>query len=533
MYSATPVRPAAQRVTRQRRALVLVALAGVACAGFGAVVPWSLLALTLWALSWPGTRSRLAALPPASLCMALSAVVLGLGAEVFDFSVGGTVAARLALAALLAPPVVLGFVRSPSWHATDAAEWAAALPAMLLVGLAVAVRLLPGWYLTDWLLLGNDSIEHVLYVGKVQQAGGLDYAADAYPTGIHQLIALLVSAGGGRSRSPAGLLAALQITATTTWCIYAVMTVGLGLAAVALSRRIGLAGRAAALAGATAGAVALTGPFFTFSMAFGFVTTVGLGAVLAVIMSELARGKGSSVTVLLVATALTAHVWQLAWPLAVLAALLAVAAGGFARQSMGRAALGGLVTGALSAPALFAVSSQVPVAAISAPGALATLSPVWTAFAAAAALWLSVLALSRAPLRPLALFVLGCFCFALLVGWRSGSLMGYYPRKLLWHAVLLAVPLVCVAAVAGFDQLLERAGRKGLMKHPAPLLTLVLLACLPTPFIAASGGWTRSDGVLAQVRKDAARAESAADVNRGESDRTVISRLRGYYVPSP
>ena len=494
---------------------------------------WLVLALGLWTSAWCGSRSRLAALPVAVVSLATTLIAIGLVAGALPWlSLSSPTAARWALVAALLPPLVNTALRGPLPGATlRPGEWVAALPAAVLVLLAAAMKLLPALRQTDWLLLGNDSIEHVLLVGRVQQDGGLSYAGQAYPRGMHQIIALLVTAGGGVPRSPQSLLAALETTAALTWLVYAVLVLASSLAAVELARRAGASSAAAGWAGAVGGAALLTGSFFTFALGFGFVTTVGLAALLAVALAELARGQDASPPALLLCVACAAHVWQLGWPVVCLSvAVLAVQPS----RRLHRDPwfwIGSVGAVAFALPALRAVAEQVPTSTVAAPGAVASLPSLWLFAGVLAACWWAWWERAQ-PLRVgVGALALGAAAFALVVGLRAGDPLGYYPRKLLWHAAALGVPLVCSVGAVAADRHLRRLRGVGVeLRQALPLLLLMVAACAVPPAQAATGGWTVSDGVLAAVRSDVVRPPAAG--SSSSTQLTVLDRLRAYYIPA-
>lgn len=500
---------------------------------------WFLTSTLILALALMGPRRTLLAALPGSVVLSACLIIAGLvvadavGAAPLASATHTRVLLLLLSAALL--PLLRGRPTLSLASVARRCEVCACLPsvALLVVTVILAAQALPT--AANGLLTGWDNGAHLLSAAQIQRAGGLSYDVDAYPRGLHALVALAVAARADAEVTPALLAVFLQTYAVIFWLLYVLFSAVVSLTALAVAEVLKLPARQATVVAAAAGLATLTPGFFRFTFVYGFATSVALAFLLGVASLEVmtTRLSAAGLPVLGGTVMATAHSWQLALPLAAVPLLLSCRHAG-RWGAADRAALAiCLIFLAMAAPPMIAVIQRIGPSAVAMSGELDPLPTGWFAAGIAAALWFLLRRAQAGRLRTMASMVLlasamGAACAAM----AGVGLDSYYPRKVLWHAAALSLPLS-----AGLAGLLYISGKRRLSTTfvlrfsalPVGAVALLSLAVLGVigPYLAASGGWNVPDDVVGALLQP----QDELSACRLESDyaRRVTYRVLNFY----
>ena len=489
---------------------VPVAAAGVTGAAAAAVFAsagWSAAGLSALvfalAAALAGTRS-ITANVPAALLSVLAAVTV-----VAQIHVGGMLPlsdAWTARGVLVSGAILVAFAAVRRGRGGRRVRLAA--PAELVACLpAVGVGAAGVWLLTagatsnTWSFLrSGDNGAHIRYVGDLIHKGYLDYVSgEAYPRALHAFIAWLQTAAAGYpGAAPAETVA--RTTSAAVWALYVLLTATTGLIAVRLCA--GRSRRIAAAAGAGAGLTMLLSPFFGFAVGYGFQTSVLLSLTLAVSGLEMLTLRSGSVRPLLMASVtllVAAHTWQLALPALGVCWLGCVIYSARAASASSARAWGGAVGVAVIAavaclPALAAILTLVGVGGVAAPGSAPRLALEWLVPGALLAVWCA----ARFRRDPRAALFAGSILLTVATAVGLGGLVGasplaYYPKKLLWEAAVLCVPLVWAAVVPLCVGVVRMVSREGVLRFAVPAALFVAggvftVLAVATPMVMTLAG---------------------------------------------
>ncbi len=379
---------------------------------------------------------------------------------------------------------------------------AAAVPALLVVGYAVAVRFLPVGRRDEW-YLGGDHVRHAVMVAEEQAAGGLSYAAESYPRGWHTVVALVWSALGVRPDE--SVVTALDLGALLAWLLPAGLALTTAALAASLGARVGLSHGAAGAAGLVAGCITLWPLFLANYQALGLEASLVAGCVLAVVLREqLVDGGGWRALVVAAAgVVVVSHTWQLLLPVVGLAAIRSAVGVVRARRAAGATLVGALVlaVGLASWPALEAVVTRVGIEHASDADVVSPVPWVFLVLGGLAAG--GVLARSATTRRAAVAGVLALSALPALTGLVLAGVVGvtpetYYPSKLLWHTALLGLAPLAVGVVA-LALRVDRARFRGsslVRVLGGGGVAVVLLYAVLGPAAAFAGSWSTVDGPL-------------------------------------
>ena len=365
------------------------------------------------------------------------------------------------------------------------------VPALLLVTVAVVLATKPlpaqvGWF------LGGDHVRHLLFVTQERVEGYLAYGSNSYPRAWHTLVAAAWTAEGGTTDLD-GLLRLVPLMATLVWLLYAALSLTTALLARALAARVGLDPRLGAVAGLVAGAVTLWPTFLSNYMSLGFENSLLASLLIAVVAREAIERPESPRALLIAgcATALLAHVWQLLLPpVALTFAYLVWNQRRAIRDRPVAFATFTLLCVAVGTPGMVAVVTQIGLDHATDAGVVAALPLGFLPFSFVAVALVvrgrrqdqAVLAYGAA----VAVTVIAALGLAAVVGippWQ------YYPAKMLWSAVVLALAAFAVGLVVALRELASRGGVPG--QALAVLVPGLLVAlCLFNTTIPMRGGWT-------------------------------------------
>ncbi len=494
----SPLPGLVRRAGGRSRADLLLAAGMVVSAVVGRADLWFLLVIVLLSrmLSSP-RRSVLSCVPAAALLPSAGVIACLTAASLLGLRLlSSTTASRLFLVAVSVGVVLFLQGGREKGPLASGSELLASLPAgvVLLLGAWMSRR-----SLTDavgGLLLGWDNGAHILYSGEIARSGELSYDARPYPRGLHALVALFATARGRLTPTPDSFEALLRTQSLTVWVLFALLTLTVALTALRLSALRSLPSPLATTAALAAGLTALSPYFFSFTMQYGFETTIAVALVLAVLSLELLQSRTQHVLVLVGAAAVTAtaHTYQLLLPVAALP-LIVEGVRLLQRRPTGWVAVAAASSLLLltAVPPSWAVVRDAGVAVVAVPGAAAGLPVAWLLAGLAAATWLTC-SRRREPFL-MSCMVLALLASALVSAWLSGaSLEDYYPRKLLWHVAMLTVPITCVAGAVLLRELTSQTAALfvrvlGGAAGGFVVFVLTVLA-VPGPYMAVSGGWT-------------------------------------------
>ncbi|MBM6405968.1 hypothetical protein JQN72_17130 [Phycicoccus sp. CSK15P-2] len=374
---------------------------------------------------------------------------------------------------------------------------ATAAPTVLMIGYALAGRLLPAGTRNEW-FLGGDHVRHVVLAAELQADGGLDYTTEVYPRAWHALLSATWTAAGLDPRR--SLVEVIDLTALLVWLLAAGMALTTSALAATLAHRVGTTPHGAGVAAFVAGCIVLWPPFLANYQALGLQgSVVGACVLAAVLRHQLVDTGGLRAFVVAVSGCVVlAHTWQLLLPVTGLAA--AWSGLSVLRRSRGRARalVGVLGAGSVAAswPAMAAVVNRVGVGHAAEADIHAPVPWLVLGLGLVAAIVLAV----RSRLHEVPWF-LGLLWVPAVTGavlaWRVGvSPESYYPSKLLWHTALLSLPSISVVGVA-LAVRVDRSAAVGsslLRVLGGAAAALVLLYAVVGPTAAYTGGWSTVDG---------------------------------------
>ena len=388
-----------------------------------------------------------------------------------------------------------------------------AVPALLVAGYAVAVRVLPAGARDEW-YLGGDHVRHLVMTAEEQATGVLSYGVESYPRAWHTVSALVWSAAGLRPQD--SVLAVIDLSALLAWLLSAGVALTTAVLAASLGARTGLSGRAAAAAGLVAGSVTLWPSFQANYQALGLEASLVAGCVLAVVLrSQLLDPSGARGLVVAAAGwVAVAHTWQLLLPVVGLAALRSAL--GVARRHGRRGVAGGVLAAvaalAASWPALEAVVTRVGVQHATDADIVSPVPWLVLALGLVAGGVVAVRAGDRGVWWVVALAVLPAVTGIVLAAYVGITPDTYYPSKLLWHTAALSLAPLAVGAVAVAVRLQGASfrGSSSLRVVGGGTLALVLVYALLGPAGAFVGAWSTTDGATVL------RLVSAPDAGRAQ-----------------
>ncbi len=539
--------------------VALAVLPGVfsACLGVGGhPLGCVALALVAWSLAMEPRWDRVARnLPAAAVLLLALATVFGLTAALagsyplHSMSWSRTVLAVVGVVGAGAAGVRRhGRARPPKDPCAPGREgspwWALPAGNMALVGLLPLVAgpgSVAGWF------FAGDHLRHLSLVVGEQQAGALDYALIAYPRAWHTLLALMWSSSGASLDAEGFRSLAVQMT-VASWMVFCLVSLAVGGLGVGVARRLGFGARAAGWSGLVSAAAVLTPGFVASYLALGFETSSVAVLALVVASAEVVRRRGTTVAVVVSAASLAVvgNTWQLLLPGCLVACGSALLA--WRRRSHGRAVAWGtyaLVGAAVMAvvPAQLALGrGRGAIGQLALQGDVPPLVLGWLVAEVVAVVVLlgAVRAVGAGPSRavgsPLATYGVGVLV-VLAIGPAAAvvarvPLSSYYPNKVLWAAVVLALPVLgsgCVAVV-------RAASAAGWSRRwtvvPAGALGLgVVLLGLVTPWTAPFGAWSTVDGDAVVAAVTARGSDSVQVVWTGQGgtlDATIASLLPFY-----
>ena len=505
------------------------------------------------------------AVPVAVLGVLSGAVAVGVSAGLAEVNVLArpqlTAAVLLTVSGMSLGPWARSTTRLDS--AFQRHSWAAVGPAAVAFVIGILQMFSTG-VAKSWAFWGTDMAHHMTILRQLQEQGRLDYAAGAYPKGLHMLAAL-VSVPGVPLQDPLRLMDYdLRLIAAVTWFALSLLLWTGGAVAIRLAATLTLRTRVGVVAALVLGAGAL----LTNTFLETFVYMGGAQSLLAVVvlwvipLALLARipimSRLSAVaTASVLAVMLLAHLWQ---------ALIIVPVVALAAYGVGD--LPGLLRSARSGSGWAAGLRALPVVV---PAAALALVPVLTlqtqggVSAAAtqgdipAGPWL-LLALAAASLVPLLLMfrrgwsrhllgsTLGMLVAVaiLLRGAGNGfDLDQYYPLKTLWFLLLLLAPVVAVwfawvatGVARAASRALSRTGSAAFVLRAGTTALLAALAFalwLPWMFgtgSATAGAWHRSTAADTVEQNGTADNWSAQryDIARRYGTAYSPARVVPYYV---
>lgn len=509
----------------------------------GQAAVWFALATVIIAVLLATAGKSILSCLPAGLVVAACLLVLpllGCGLAGLPVLVSPATTRAFLLALTLVLVLVSERVRHQGALLAEQREIWVCLPALAVLGIGLwlsegSLSAALGGLLTGW-----DNGPHFMAAVGLHQDGALSYADNAYPRGVHALIAVVVAAGHEPSTSQALLESFLRTQTLVIWTMYAALTAATAMTALRLASLAKLRPRTSVVVGVTAGLVMLTPGFLNFTVVFGFLTTIALALLLATAALTVV-GRTEPVRTALVLSAIfaaTAHSYQIGIPLVLLVIVL-----------MGRRLAPAIVAApvaagacvlllASAAPPFFAATQQVGISAVALPGAVAALPWLVLTLGITAALALGLRRRSDHRIRVVAAIPLATVAVAILISHAADASIGsYYPRKILWHATAASIPLV--AACAGlFYELLRRkvvrvpVVRLSIAPLAALLLAVVAVFAVPGPYMATTGGWQQDTApvqALLHPADDAAVCALTSDYVR----RAVVHYMQFYGAASP
>jgi hypothetical protein len=529
-----------------RTPYVGLAAATVVLAAAGRADAWFLAACLVVARLLSRRRHTvLSNLPAAVLVVASAVMALLTVAGLLELPVLASVLQTRAVLLTASVALVVVTLRT-QWEAgcrfAERRELLACAPAAVLLAVGAWSARRPVDGAVNAFLVGWDNGAHVLASAEIGRSGSLSYTDSPYPRGVHALVALVVSARGPLEVTPQLLESFLRTHAALVWLLYALLSATVALTALRLNESRGIAPRTATVSALTAGLATLAPGFFRYTFFFGFLTTLAVAVILAVVSLEMVsrQSPDRSFVLLAAAVAATAHTYQLALP--ALSAPFLVGAALLLRDKRSHRRSSVILSAPLlllALPPAWSVVQNVGVETVAdgaTADAIAPLLSFWLATGAVAVLYV----LHRPPVRgarTVAGMVVLCWMAALVTSWSAGTpVTAHYPAKLLWHSSLLAVPLVIHVATRALNRLHSAARRTPFVRLLPTAVTTVGLVmavafAVPAPYMAASGGWDAPGdpaSVLMRPQDRAATCELDS-----EYARKIAFRLLYFYRDSP
>ncbi|WP_439936397.1 hypothetical protein ACS3YM_10530 [Nocardia sp. N13] len=425
--------------------------------------------------------------------------------------------------------------------ATDGAParalpWLSLLAPAVLLCYGVAGRVVLGRDWMEW-FLGGDNVRHAVLVSDLLHQGNLTYDHSEYPRAWHAFLATIWAGQGGEVDNRQ-VVNFLDFLAFANWALVALLAVALSGLALSFQSDLDIVGWPAGLGVALAGLMVLTPRFFADYMALGFQTSV-LGALItAVAVREVISRRSSIESFFIVASCCIAlsHTWQLLLPGAGLLLLNAARRVWRGCPRSGPLIVVGIVLLVVvvgSSPMLSLLRS-VDASVVGSPGATAPFP--WLFLVLACAALPAILAGARKG-HALVLALVAIYApsgtavaLATLLHLR---LYDYYPSKLIWTTVVLALPIIAASLSRG----VSRIGSLGLLAVPINVAALVFAGtvggmAVMTPLGALMGAWSTVDSKTVLRALEAGASPDAQAVWMESSIETAVTRTLLYlYVP--
>lgn len=447
-------------------------------------------------------RSVIGMLPPALLVLIVSAI----GISMTLSAVAPRVLSSRAGALVVWTALILvlawiswrrgGRLRVPSDDAPTAAVGA------VLAGVGMWVAITQPFAVWSRLTIGTtDFNRHLVFMRELADQGGLTYATNAYPRGVHSLVTWVWVAAGGDTYADAW-----RALESSMWLFVVLLAVAATTLTVAGLRFLGAdAYRVRWLSAGVLLLVLGQSAWVTAIFRFGFVTSLIAGLVIVATASMGTFQGGAwfgtpwSIAWLVLMSSLLVHNWLILVPTMALPATLGIVIAIRERRRSG------LPWGAVRWPLLVACVAglgAVPgllgqlqrysdvTASLSTAGFSGMLDPeYWWLGAIVLAMFSPVLwwQLGRRSLSALALMLLVSGAFAVVfvasTGRGTGEFLNYYASKTLWTMTCVVIPLATVAGSCIFAQALKLV----LQQAPGPpRLNAYLQFGIVMTFIAAS-----------------------------------------------
>lgn len=485
---------------------------------------------------------------PTVVLALVASTTVGLAARVLEWRVlAAPGPSRMAVVAVCAGVAAVTIAaRSPSRTRSQSVGSlvVASVPAVLLATFALTSLLWPlseriGWF------LGGDHVRHLVFVAQARADGALDYSTNEYPRAWHVFIAILWSALGGQ-QDRTGLLDLMALLSLAVWALHALMSLSIGQLAASLGRRCGLDRGGSGGAGLVAGAVTLWPTFLTNYQILGFENSILAVVLLAVAAREVLERAATTRALVITsgAVAVMVHTWQLLMP----AALVAAGASTLAvlrrdRRRVPLVALVGIGTAVIASPGVMAAVTKVGIQSAVNAGVPAPLPAVVLPVALTALLFVCMR--WRNDLRILALgamvvvVIVGAFALAAHV---HIPITQYYPAKMVWTGVVLALAPLGVLVVVLVRAAWSQAGYLGLTLRTAIGATALLGITFSVfgPAMTMLGPSATADGPGTLGALTAPGAETAqvvwlprATAEETRFDSTTTRLLLDFYTAGP
>ena len=372
-------------------------------------------------------------------------------------------------------------------------------------------------------------------------SGRLSYADQSYPRAWHTLVAAVWRAAGGRLDA-AGLSSLVDVMASLSWLLPAVLVVATATLTTSLGLTVGLGRRPAAWAAVLASSALLLPVFLGNYQALGFENSYVAAIVTTVAARELV-GQRAGLAALVVCGAgavVCAHAWQLLLPGAGLA--LGVVSWRLVRgqRTVARVVpvlLVWVVGLVVAWPALVALLGDIGLGHATDSDIEAPYSVLLVVTGLATSVGLAV-AVRRARLWGFAALVglpaVTALALVMAVGVGIGD---YYPSKLLWHTSALGLAATAVAGA-----LVAARAASGLAPRVRPVAKaavgavggLFLLLAAVSPLGAFVGAWSTAHGSVVRAAITTPGAAEAQVAWLGSAGDDTIGRilLDFYRVPT-
>lgn len=513
--------PAARRgVLPARPPLLALAVAALVALGVVVSSPASLLAGVVLAacaycrrwLPWD------AALPVALLAVLVTSVVGGTAAAAAGVDILQAPSLVAAGWAAVAAFLVLASRRAvregPGLPTRRPFVFVAAQAPAAVVAFVAALQAVSVDRVASWLFLGSDFAEHALLLEAVQRAGGLSYATEAYPRGVHATLAFFSAPGLPEPGTAALLAYDLQLLGCATWLALAALLWTMSSILVRAASAVSLSGRWQVAASWGLGVLvlyygSLMMVLVPMASAPGIVTAIALATVPLVAQSQPSRTGAWLVltAVTAIVTVSIAHLWPALLPVPAVAWLAAHRSSALradARHWLGSARRRPAIAAATCAPLLVgAAVAALPVLALfrgagfgvaAVPGLLPAPSLLLGACGVA-----GLLLMARRHRRASALVgasMGACITVAVLTlsAGQGFDLALYYPRKATWFLVVLLLPaaalvltwLARAAAVLVSRQCARAGAHAGALRAVSWALATAALVAYGLPVLAVN-----------------------------------------------
>jgi hypothetical protein len=344
--------------------------------------------------------------------------------------------------------------------------------AVLAVGLGVAlVQPFEQW--SRLATAGSDFARHLVLMGQVVDDGGLNYATEAYPRGLHAWIAWTWTASGGES-----FASGWQALESTMWLLVSLVALASALVGVRLLRMLGIRSCGwHALAMAVFFLAFIQSAWVTAMFRIGFATSLLAGLVLATALASVTLNGGEwlrstwSLGWISMFVAVLAQSWAVLMPTMMVLALVALFSIGRdwrANQSRWHVPPGLVAVFALAAlvaapPLVAQFASLSATDALAASGFSGLYAPQWWWYGAMGialgllvVLWRSGKGLLAGGIASLYASGALMVVYAAMAGPGPAGEMNYYAGKTLWTLSVLILPLSIVGLVAALACSVQR-----------------------------------------------------------------------------